>query len=350
MQGDGSVPPHRGGARDSGAQNGLEQVIARDSYGGDTQEQDYVEALSQCEVAQLFQKALVFQKTTSEAYCGQSGGGSYTEDEKTPSPLVFQRGEVAISTKGGYNSRDDSKEGGMPPMDGYDELSREEEELTPPSSEEDASRQPPQQGEADGEGSEKGSGEGPGEEEVPPRQPGADLYEWLQLFLGCVIGAVLLFNCVARLTRVDGPSMDDTLRDGEVMLIWSLGYAPKQGDIVVLNKTSVVLPGWNEPRAIVKRVIATGGQTVDIDYDTGSVYVDGVRLEEPYIKEEMYRPPFTTTQQTHWEVPEGSIFVMGDNRNNSTDSRDDRLGTVDTGYVLGKVVFALWPLDRFGVI
>ena len=132
-------------------------------------------------------------------------------------------------------------------MDGYDELSREEEELTPPSSEEDASRQPPQQGEADGEGSEEGSGEGPGEEEeVPPRQPGADLYEWLQLFLGCVIGAVLLFNCVARLTRVDGPSMDDTLRDGEVMLIWSLGYAPKQGDIVVLNKTSVVLPGWNE--------------------------------------------------------------------------------------------------------
>ena len=235
-------------------------------------------------------------------------------------------------------------------MDGYDELSREEEELTPPSSEEDASRQSPQQGEADGEGSEEGSGEGPDEEEVPPRQPGADLYEWLQLFLGCVIGAVLLFNCVARLTRVDGPSMDDTLRDGEVMLIWSLGYAPKQGDIVVLNKTSVVLPGWNEPRAIVKRVIATGGQTVDIDYDTGSVYVDGVRLEEPYIKEEMYRPPFTTTQQTHWEVPEGSIFVMGVNRNNSTDSRDDRLGTVDTGYVLGKVVFALWPLDRFGVI
>ena len=135
-------------------------------------------------------------------------------------------------------------------MDGYDELSREEEELTPPSSEEDASRQPPQQGEADGEGSEEGSGEGPDEEEVPPRQPGADLYEWLQLFLGCVIGAVLLFNCVARLTRVDGPSMDDTLRDGEVMLIWSLGYAPKQGDIVVLNKTSVVLPGWNEPRAM----------------------------------------------------------------------------------------------------
>ena len=188
------------------------------------------------------------------------------------------------------------------------------------------------------------------EEEEEPRRPGAELYEWLQMFLGCVVAAVVLFNCVARLTRVDGDSMNNTLQDGEVMLIWSLGYQPEQGDIVVLNKTSAILPGWNEPRAIVKRVIATGGQTVDIDYDTGSVYVDGQRLEEPYIKEEMYRPPAATMQQTHWEVPEGSIFVMGDNRNGSTDSRDDQLGAIDTGYVLGKAVFALWPLDCVGAV
>ena len=235
-------------------------------------------------------------------------------------------------------------------MDGYDELSREEEELTPPSSEEDASRQPPQQGEADGEGSEEGSGEGPDEEEVPPRQPGADLYEWLQMFLGCVVAAVVLFNCVARLTRVDGGSMDNTLEDGEIMLIWSLGYTPAQGDIVVLNKTPVLLPGWPEPRAIVKRVIATGGQTVDIDYSQSAVYVDGQLLDEPYLPEEMYLPFASTMQQTHWEVPKGSIFVMGDNRNNSTDSRDNQLGTIDTGYVLGKAVLALWPMDRFGTV
>ena len=80
------------------------------------------------------------------------------------------------------------------------------------------------------------------DEAVETRRPGADLYEWLQMFLGCVVAAVVLFNCVARLTRVDGGSMDNTLEDGEIMLIWSLGYTPAQGDIVVLNKTPV-LPG-----------------------------------------------------------------------------------------------------------
>ena len=136
-------------------------------------------------------------------------------------------------------------------------------------------------------------------EEQAPRRPGADLYDWLQMFLGCVVAAVVLFNCVARLTRVDGDSMNNTLQDGEIMLIWSLGYTPKQGDIVVLNKTPVLLTGWTEPRAIVKRVIATGGQTVDIDYMAGLVYVDGQPLDEPYLPEEMYLPG-PTMQQTHF--------------------------------------------------
>jgi signal peptidase I len=188
------------------------------------------------------------------------------------------------------------------------------------------------------------------EEQQTPRRPGAELYEWLQMFLGCVVAAVVLFNCVARLTRVDGGSMDTTLQHGEIMLIWSLGYTPKQGDIVVLNKTSVLLPDWTEPRAIVKRVIATGGQTVDVDYSTGAVYVDGRPLDEPYLHEEMRRPGPPSMQETHWEVPEGSIFVMGDNRNYSTDSRDSLLGAIDTDYILGKAVLALWPLDRFGAV
>lgn len=187
-------------------------------------------------------------------------------------------------------------------------------------------------------------------EEEQPRRPGADLYEWLQMFLGCVVAAVVLFNCVARLTRVDGDSMNNTLRDGEIMLIWDLGYTPKQGDIVVLNKTSVLLPGWTEPRAIVKRVVATGGQTVDIDYAAGLVYVDGQPLDEPYLPEEMYLPAGPGMQQTHWEIPEGSVFVMGDNRNHSTDSRDIQLGPIDTDYILGKAVLALWPADRFGAV
>lgn len=186
--------------------------------------------------------------------------------------------------------------------------------------------------------------------EDPPKRPGAELFEWLQMIMGCVLVAVLLFNCFARVSRVDGSSMDTTLQDGELMLVWSLGYEPKAGDIVVLNKTTADFLG---NRAIVKRVIATGGQTVDIDYTAGIVYVDGQPLDEPYIMESMYRPDpnrHPTMQETHWDVPEGSIFVMGDNRNNSTDSRDIRLGTVDQDYVLGKVVLALWPLSKIGLM
>ena len=186
--------------------------------------------------------------------------------------------------------------------------------------------------------------------EEAPRRPGAGLFEWLQMLLGCVVAAVVLFNCVARLTRVDGGSMDNTLHDGEIMLIWSLGYTPAQGDIVVLNKTSVILPGWSEPRAIVKRVIAVGGQTVDIDYMAGLVYVDGQPLDEPYLGEPMSWPGSPYMQRTHFEIPEGSVFVMGDNRNNSTDSRDEQLGAVEEEFILGRVFAILWPLDQLGLI
>ena len=184
-----------------------------------------------------------------------------------------------------------------------------------------------------------------GQTEEAPRRPGADLFEWLQMIMGCMLAAVVLFNCFARLTRVDGSSMDNTLKDGELMWVWSLGYHPKQGDIVGLNKKTAHFLG---NRAIVKRVIAVGGQTVDIDYVAGAVYVDGVPLDEPYIKETMYYSGNPFMQQTHWEVPEGSVFVMGDNRNNSTDSRDKRIGPVDEDYILRKAVSALRPPTIFG--
>ena len=183
-------------------------------------------------------------------------------------------------------------------------------------------------------------------EEEAPRRPGAELYEWLQLFLGCVVAAVVLFNCVARLTRVDGDSMNNTLQDGEIMLIWSLGYTPAQGDIVVLNKTPVLLPGWPEPRAIVKRVIATEGQQVDIDYGAGTVYVDGTALVEDYIKEQMLVPRYGEGIN-HVTVPEGCIFVMGDNRNNSADSRYPDIGIVDTRCVIGRGAAVLFPFTRW---
>lgn len=193
------------------------------------------------------------------------------------------------------------------------------------------------------EGAVPADGTAPEKEEVKSSD---DLFYWLNALTTALVSLVLVFTFVGRLTRVQGESMTNTLQDQQLLLVWSLGYEPKQGDIVVLNKTTVEHLGGV---AIVKRVIATGGQTVDIDYDTNSVYVDGVLLDEPYIREPMddvTADPNRT--QTHFEVPEGEIFVMGDNRNNSDDSRDIRIGSIDEDYILGKAVFSLLPFDTIG--
>ena len=166
---------------------------------------------------------------------------------------------------------------------------------------------------------------------------GRDIYDWIQALVGSVLAVVLLFTFVIRLVGVDGHSMLDTLQDNDRLLVVnSLLYHNYQyGDIVILRKDGAF---DNEP--IVKRVIAVGGQTVDIDFDEGIVYVDGAALEEPYIREPTYTAEGTEFPLT---VPEGSVFVMGDNRNGSSDSRDYRLGTVDTRYVIGKAEFLLFP-------
>ncbi len=168
------------------------------------------------------------------------------------------------------------------------------------------------------------------------KQSGRDLYEWIQALVCSVLAVVLVFTFVIRLIGVDGHSMVPTLQDGDRLLVLnSLFYDDyRYGDIVVLRKDSFM----EEP--IVKRVIATGGQTVDIDFQTGTVTVDGEVLEEDYINELTFLEEGTEFPLT---VPEGSIFVMGDNRNHSSDSRDSRLGTVDTRYVIGKAVFLAFP-------
>lgn len=166
---------------------------------------------------------------------------------------------------------------------------------------------------------------------------GRDLYEWVQSLVGSVLIVVAIFTFVIRMMGVDGHSMLNTLQHGDRLLVVNslLYHDYKYGDIVILRKNGVF-----DDDPIVKRVIAVEGQTVDIDFAEGIVYVDGEVLEEDYIREPTYTAEGTTFPLT---VPEGSIFVMGDNRNGSSDSRDYRLGTVDTRYVIGKAAFLIFP-------
>ena len=182
------------------------------------------------------------------------------------------------------------------------------------------------------------------QEEKTVEKSSDDLFYWLNALTTALVVLVLVFTFFGRLTRVDGHSMDNTLQHNQLLLVWSLGYTPQQGDIVVVNKTTVQHLGGS---AIVKRVIAVGGQTVDIDYATSSVYVDGELLDEPYINEPMF-DRLGAQGSTHIEVPEGSIFVMGDNRNDSDDSRDNLIGPIDEDYVLGKAFFSIFPFSKFG--
>ena len=172
------------------------------------------------------------------------------------------------------------------------------------------------------------------------------LFDFLEVFSICMACIILTFSFVARLTKVDGHSMDDTLNDGQYLVVSNLFYTPKVGDIVVLQNTSLDYAPLREP--LVKRIIAIGGQTVDIALD-GTVTIteaDGSShvLEQTFIKNEVYNGA-----PTHCEVPEGYVFVMGDNRNGSTDSRDYRVGIVDERCVFGHALFRILPFNEMTV-
>lgn len=166
--------------------------------------------------------------------------------------------------------------------------------------------------------------------------PGSELYEWVRSFVSAVLGIVLVFTFAVRMMGVQGPSMRQTLQDGDRLLVLNSLLAGKyrQGDIVIARKKTFA------DDAIVKRVIAVGGQTVDIDFSAGVVYVDGEALEEDYINDRTYTYEGLDFPLT---VEEGSVFLMGDNRNMSTDSREPRIGTVDERYLIGKAVFLVFP-------
>lgn len=185
-----------------------------------------------------------------------------------------------------------------------------------------------------------------------------DIFEWLDVVCVAVISVVVLFSLVFRVATISGDSMLNTLigenritgKVGDKVIITNLGYEPKNGDIVVVsrNAENTVESQQNSDEPIIKRVIAVGGQTVDIDFEKGIVYVDGKALKEDYISSKTVNK---YDVQFPVYVPEGYIFVLGDNRAASLDSRNSLIGEnglIDTRYVLGHAIFRIFPFDRIG--
>ena len=168
-----------------------------------------------------------------------------------------------------------------------------------------------------------------GQETSRKKEEGRDLYEWTQALVCSVLAVVLLFTFVVRLIGVDGHSMVPTLQDGQRILISSLPYQPQYGDIIVTDAYT----SYGEP--LVKRVIGKAGDEIDIDFQNGIVYRNGQALDEPYTAEPTYLQESVEFPVT---VPEDCLFVMGDNRNHSTDSRDQRVGFIHVNDVLGRVL------------
>lgn len=180
------------------------------------------------------------------------------------------------------------------------------------------------------------------EKSEQPKNIWLDIYNALSDVVACLIFVTILFVFAIRLVGVKGDSMYPTLHDGDKLtLLSNFLYEPEVGDIVVLRAVDF------DEEPIVKRVIAEEGQTIDIDFTTGDVWVDGVLLDEPYINDPTTRYEGVDFPLT---VPENCIFVMGDNRLHSTDSRDPDIGCVDKRYVLGKALQIVLPLSRFGGI
>ena len=185
-----------------------------------------------------------------------------------------------------------------------------------------------------------------------PKKPSvlSSIYDFVEIFAVAIIAVLLLFTFGLRLCRVDGGSMNNTLKNGERIISTNTFYTPKQGDIIVFHLSNEY---YEEP--LVKRVIATEGQTVYINFTTGVIKVDGVVYDDPHafvsggkyeIKAEFdQRHIYSKDGERYYcaAVPEGCVFVLGDNRNNSADSRSAKIGFVDTDTILGKAIIRLSP-------
>ena len=193
------------------------------------------------------------------------------------------------------------------------------------------------------------------EKQKPKKHKYQELFDWMETIIIALVSVVVIFSLFFRLAVIVGPSMQNTLYENEKVIITNFLYKPKYGDIVVVSRNSGNsvdgIATSREP--IIKRVIATGGQYVDIDFESGKVYVGDdlsnmTELDEPYVNG-------PTILQGDVEFPvyvkEGYVFVLGDNRNNSTDSRSSSIGEeglIDERYILGKAIYRVWPFKSIG--
>ncbi len=166
------------------------------------------------------------------------------------------------------------------------------------------------------------------------------IYDACDSLKGAIITVFLIFALAFRVVGVDGDSMNNTLQDGDWLAVSGVTVNLDRGDIVVVNQP------WERNVPIIKRVIGVEGDTVDIDFEEGKVFVNGEEIYEPYIAEKThlsYDIEFPVT------VGKDKIFVMGDNRNDSLDSRSGKIGMIDVHYVLGKALFRFYPASDWDI-